>query len=230
MYSGTDVNGNRSPLTRYGTSRDYGRIPLRPDPNQPYFGPGYKLDFPDTAGNCAACHVPGAALDDPYGIDPRAVNGVNALGIHCDYCHKVAAVKLDPATGLPYPNMPGVLSQDMRRPFPEDKQRYQIFFGTFDDDNVPMEDTYLPLIKESQWCAPCHYGVFWDTVVYNSFGEWLASPYSDGRDGKTCQQCHMPAPTILEWQGHHECRTGQGRRRTRSADHPCPHLPRCLQP
>jgi hypothetical protein len=197
MYNGTDVNGRQSPLTRYGYSRDYGRIPLRPDLTQPYYGPGYKLDFPDTAGNCAACHIPGAAVDAPYSTDPNAVTGVNKFGVHCDYCHKIAAVVLDPAAGLPYPNMPGVLSQDIRRPFPEDKDRYSIFFGTFDDDNVPMEDTYLPRIKQSEWCAPCHYGVFWDTVVYNSFGEWLASPYSDPRTGKTCQQCHMPAPTLL---------------------------------
>jgi hypothetical protein len=164
MYNGTDLSGNQSPPTRYGTNRDYGRIPLLPDLRQPYFGPGYKLDFPDNAG---------------------------------DFCHKLADVTLDPVTGLPYANMPGVLSQDIRRPFPEDRDRYQIFFGTFDDDNVPMEDTNLPLIQESAWCAPCHYGIFWDTLVYNSYGEWLASPYSDPETGKTCQQCHMPAPTIL---------------------------------
>jgi hypothetical protein len=112
----------------------------------------------------------------------------------------VAGVILDPVSGLPYPNMPGVLSQDIRRPFPDDPDRYQIFFGSFDDDNVPMEDTYLPLIQASQWCAPCHYGVFWDTPVYNSFGEWLASPYSDPQTGLTCQQCHMPAPSMLDGQ------------------------------
>jgi Carboxypeptidase regulatory-like domain len=200
MFYGKDTRGNQSPLTRYAYTRDYGRLPLGPDWTKPYYGPGYKLDFPDTAGNCAACHIPGAAVDDPYGVDPSSVSGVNAMGIHCDYCHKVADVKLDPTTGLPHPNMPGVLSQDIRRPFPEDKDRYQLFFGSFDDDNVPMEDTYLPLIKESQWCAPCHYGVFWDTVVYNSFGEWLSSPYSNPATGKTCQQCHMPAPTMLEGQ------------------------------
>ena len=196
MYLGTDAAGRQSPPTRYGTTRDYGRVPLRPDPSQPYYGPGYKLDFPDSAGNCAACHVPGAAVDAPYDTDPSAVSGVNAFGVHCDFCHKVAAVKLDPGTRLPYPNMPGVLSMGVRRPFPDDKERYQIFFGTFDDDNVPQEDTYLPLFKESQFCAPCHFGVFWDTVVYNSFGEWLQSPYSIPATGKTCQQCHMPAPTI----------------------------------
>lgn len=200
MYSGTDVKGSQSPLTRYGYSRDYGRIPLLPDPTQPYFGPGYKLDFPQTAGNCAACHVPGPAVDAPYGVDPTTVSGVDALGIHCDFCHKIADVSLDQASGLPYPNRPGVLSMDIRRPFPEDADRYQLFFGTFDDDNVPMEDTYLPLIAESAYCAPCHFGVFWDTVVYNSFGEWLDSPYSDPsfEGARTCQQCHMPSPTLFD--------------------------------
>ncbi len=198
MYNGTDVAGNRSPLTRYITSRDYGSVPLAPDLTQPYYGPGYKLDFPTTAGNCSACHIPGAAIDAPYDTDPNTVQGVNTFGIHCDYCHKVADVKLDQTSGLPYPNMPGVLSQDIRRPFPQDTDRYQIFYGSFDDDNVPMEDTYLPLIKESQWCAPCHYGVFWNTVIYNSYGEWLESSYSDPLQGKTCQQCHMPVPTNLD--------------------------------
>jgi len=200
MYNGTDIFGNQSPPTRYGTSRDYGTFPLRPDPSKPYYGPGYKLDFPETAGNCAACHTPGAAVDTPYGIDPNSVADVNTFGVHCDFCHKVADVSLDPTTKMPYANMPGVLSMDVRRPFPEDPDRYQLFFGTFDDDNVPEEDTYLPLILESQFCAPCHFGVFWDTVIYNSYGEWLDSPYSDltFEGAKTCQECHMPAPSILD--------------------------------
>jgi hypothetical protein len=210
MYNGTDVNGNQSPRTRYGYSRDYGNFPLRPDPGRPYYGPGYKLDFPETSGNCAACHTPAAAIESPYGIDPNSVSGVNAFGVHCDFCHKIAAVRLNPETGLPYPNMPGVLSMDIRRPFPEDKDRYQLFFGSFDDDNVPQEDTYLPLIKESQFCAPCHFGVFWDTVIYNSFGEWLESPYSDPQTGKTCQQCHMPAPTLLDGQPMTNVAPGKG--------------------
>jgi hypothetical protein len=198
MYNGTDVLGNQSPPTRRGYSRDYGSFPLRPDPNQPYYGPGYKLDFPDTAGNCAACHMPGAAVDAAYGTDPNTLIGADTFGVHCDFCHKVAGVTLNPATGLPFPNMPGVLSMDVRRPFPDDPERYQLFFGTFEDDNVPEEDTYLPLIETSQFCAPCHFGVFWDTVVYNSFGEWLKSPYSDPETGQTCQNCHMPSPAVLD--------------------------------
>jgi hypothetical protein len=197
MYNGTDTQGNQSPPTRHGYSRDYGSFPLRPDPSQPYYGPGYKLDFPNTAGNCAACHTPGAAVNTPYGTDPNVLTGADTFGVHCDFCHKVADVTLDLSTGLPFPNMAGVLSMDIRRPFPDDPDRYQLFFGTFDDDNVPEEDTYLPLIETSQFCAPCHFGIFWDTVVYNSFGEWLESPYSDPDTGQTCQNCHMPSPAIL---------------------------------
>jgi len=200
MYNGTDLLGNQSPETRYGYSRDYGSFPLRPTIDETYFGPGYKLDFPYTAGNCGACHNPGAAVDDAYGINPNTVSGADTFGVHCDYCHKVADVLLDPETAMPYANMPGVLSSDVRRPFPDDPERYELFFGPFDDDNVPEEDTRLPLIEESAFCAPCHFGVFWDTVIYNSYGEWLDSPYSrsDFEEAATCQACHMPAPSVVD--------------------------------
>ena len=187
MYTGTDLVGNKSPDTRYGISRDYGRFPLRPDLDQSYFGPGYKLDFPETAGNCAACHTPAASFNNPYGVDPTSVSDVPAEGIPCDFCHKIWDVSFDPFTNMPFPNMPGVLSYEFRRP----SEGHQFFAGPF-DDVAPGEDTYSPLQTQSQICAPCHFGVFWDTVVYNSFGEWLESTYSDPDSGKTCQDCHMP--------------------------------------
>ncbi len=186
MYLGQDVAGEQSPPTRYGTSRDYGTFPLRPDPDQPYYGPGYKLDFPETAGNCAACHTPAASINNPYGVDPTTVSGVPAEGVPCDFCHKIWDVSLDD-DGIPYPNMPGVLSFDFRRP-PED---HQFFAGPL-DDVAPGEDTFSPLQAQSQICAPCHFGVFWDTLIYNSFGEWLESAYGNPETGQTCQDCHMP--------------------------------------
>lgn len=194
MYLGTDIYGNQSPLTRYTYHKDYGRIPLRPDPTQPYYGPGYKLDFPDTAGNCATCHVPAMAAKPgmAYAADPTQATGIEREGIFCEFCHKIGDVLLDPSTGLPYPNMPGVLSMRLYRP--EGDQ--QLFFGTFDD--VTRRVSYLPLLEESAFCAPCHFGVFWDVVIYNSFGEWLESPWSDPETGKTCQQCHMPV-TDATW-------------------------------
>jgi hypothetical protein len=187
MYTGSDVSGQQSPPTRYGYNQDYGRFPLRPDPELPYYGPGYKLDFPETFGNCAACHTPAASIDAPYNTDPTVSNGLILEGISCDFCHKVWDVNLDLHSGLPFKNMPGVLSFSFRRP----PEGHQFFAGPF-DDVAPGEDTYSPLQTQSQFCAPCHYGVFWDEVVYDSFGEWLLSPYSSPENGQTCQDCHMP--------------------------------------
>lgn len=188
MYNGTDLSGdNRSPLTRYVFNRDYGKIPLPPDLDQPYFGPGFKLDFPDSAGNCAACHLPAAAVRAPYDTDPNSVAGVGKEGVACDVCHKLWSVRLQPSTGLPYPNTPGVLSMDFRRPPPG----RQLFLGPY-DDVAPGDNTYSPLQNQSQMCASCHFGLFWGAQVYNSFGEWLDSPYSDPIKGRTCQDCHMP--------------------------------------
>jgi hypothetical protein len=187
MYYGTNLAGEQSPPTRFANTRDYGALPIPPDPDQPYFGPGYKLDFPQSAGNCGACHLPAAAANNAYGVDPITVSGVEAEGIPCDFCHKVWDIRLDPATGLPQDNMPGVLSLSFRRPF----EGHQFFAGPY-DDVAPGEDTYSQLQTESAFCAACHYGVFWDTVIYNSFGEWLESPYSDPVSGQTCQDCHMP--------------------------------------
>lgn len=187
MYNGTDLTGNRSAPTRYAIKRDYGRIPLPPEPNEAYYGPGYKLDFPSAAGNCAACHVPAAAVHSPYGTDPNEIAGVGAEGIGCDFCHKIVNIHVDPKSRMPDENMPGVLSMEFRRP-PVGKQ----FFAGPLDDVAPGNDTYSPLYASSQFCASCHFGAFWGTVVYNSFGEWLKSPYSDSHSGKTCQDCHMP--------------------------------------
>jgi len=190
MYNGTDLSGNRSPLTTYIIQRDYGRIPLRYSDDQPYYGPGFLLDFPESSGNCAACHMPLAAVDAPYDTDPIFASGIaKEEGINCDFCHKIWDVKLDPKTGTPYSNMPGVMSLELLRP----PDGHQLFIGPF-DDVAPGEDTFSPLQNQSEYCAACHFGDFWDIQIYNSFGEWLESPYSDPESGhfQTCQDCHMP--------------------------------------
>jgi hypothetical protein len=188
LHSGTDMSGRRSPNTLYRRISDNRIVPLPPDPELPYYGPGYRLDNPDHTGDCGACHVPAAAINAPLNTDPFSVQGVEAEGISCDFCHKIWDVRLDPVTGLPFPERAGVLSYEFRRPF----KGHQFFAGPL-DDIAPGEDTYSKLQKSSQFCAPCHFGVFWDTVVYDSFGEWLRSPYSREGKGKTCQDCHMPS-------------------------------------
>ena len=203
MYYGTDSKGNQSPQTRYAKGTTYGswsntKIPLQPDSSKPYYGPGYQLDFPGAPGNCSSCHIPGASVDHP--VDPQSVKGANRYGVHCDFCHKVANVRVDPETRMANPDVPGVRAMTIKRPFADDPQRCQLFFGAFADVNAPANDAYLPLIKESRFCASCHVGTFWDTLVYNSYGEWLQSPYADLKSGKarTCQACHMPSPTLYQ--------------------------------
>jgi hypothetical protein len=127
---------------------------------------------------------------------PLVSSGDGSEGITCDFCHKVGDVILDPKTKLPLPDMPGILSMRLYRP----DEGQQVFFGTLVD--VTRRVSYSPLESRSEFCAPCHYGVFGGvvgvgrvtggTVIYNSYGEWLDSPYSDPKTGKTCQDCHMP--------------------------------------
>lgn len=203
MYYGTDTKGNRSPLTRYKQGGSISawanlKVPLPPDLSRPYYGPGYLLDFPGTVGNCAACHIPGASI--PVPADPRAVKGADRFGVHCDFCHKVNDVHVSSTTGMPPHITPGVQAMSVRRPFKGDPKRPQLFFGTIEDVNADEGDTNLPLFRESRYCASCHFGVFWNSVIYNSYGEWLNSPYADPKSGraKTCQECHMPSPTIYK--------------------------------
>jgi hypothetical protein len=160
LYNGTDISGTT------------------------VISPGYRLDFPSTAGNCAACHAPGAGVDGFITTNMNEVREVITAGIHCDYCHKIGGIYLNPVTGSVYPNAPGVLSQRVLRP-PEGDN---IFFGPYDDIHDP--DTYLPAMAESQFCAPCHQFSFWGTPIYESYNEWLNSPYAEA--GITCQACHMP--------------------------------------
>ncbi|MBE0695541.1 MAG: hypothetical protein IH586_01330, partial [Anaerolineaceae bacterium] len=218
-YNGTNANGQEGQPTQWG---EKGKA-LPPDPSKPYYGPGFRLDTPDRAGNCATCHTPVASkvsnqnncgwsgchtdltIERANGViapstRPVGLSGNGAEGITCDFCHKVGEVIIDPHTRLPKPDMPGILSMRLYRP--EDGQ--QVFFGTLVDVNRRV--SYLPLESESEFCAPCHYGVFGGvvgvgkitggTIIYNSYGEWLDSPYSDPKTGKTCQDCHMPVKDV----------------------------------
>lgn len=182
IYAGTDVHGNKSPApekTNLG-------IPLPPDLTKPYYGPGFLLDFPNRAGNCATCHTPVAAKmpnnqncgwagchasstsQKAYGLDPGVspmpLTGVAAEGITCEFCHKIGDVYIKRDTGLPYEDSPGILSVRLFRP----NEGQDLLFGPLDDvigaDPTHIKDSYLPLIQESEFCAGCHYGVMGGVV------------------------------------------------------------------
>ena len=229
MYQGTDVHGNKSPAV----AKNNLGVPLPPDLTKPYFGPGYKLDFVDRSGSCATCHTPVAGkisnakncswsgchgeatvqrasqILDPN-VSPVDLTGDAAEGISCEFCHKVGEVFLQRETKLPYPDLPGILSLRLFRP----TDGHDLFFGPLDDiarsDIEHPRDVYLPLMKESAFCAGCHYGVLGGVVVgdmavkggvlvYSSYEEWLNSPWSNPQSGKSCQECHMPPVAGAEY-------------------------------
>lgn len=138
-------------------------------------------DHPNGSGVCTSCHAPTVAFGDDAFYDLRQVQGVPARGVHCDYCHKVAGAEAG-TIGLTH----GRFGLKLRRP-----GEGQLFFGPLDDVDRD-EDTYLPLYRQSRYCASCHEGVVFGVHVYGTYSEWLESPAR--RQGKECQTCHM-APT-----------------------------------
>jgi len=214
VYTGTNAQGDPGQIVEF----DAEGIPRPPNPDEPYYGAGFRLDNYNRAGNCATCHTPAASkapnkqncawsgchtdlttersngvIDvNSYPMSPSAVEGIS-----CEFCHKIGEVYIDRETNVPYPDMPGILSYRLYRPL-DDSQ--QVFFGTLID--VTRQDSYLPLISTSEFCAGCHYGVFGGVVgmqrvadgteIYTSYSEWQASPYNDPETGTTCQGCHMP--------------------------------------
>ena len=101
LYDGTDADGNEN------------------------VGPGFRLDFPDEAGECADCHAPTAAVNSPGKTDLKVVynrslayptereyktlermeyetlaGSVDAAGISCDFCHKIQNVDVNEHAGI----------------------------------------------------------------------------------------------------------------------------------
>jgi hypothetical protein len=160
LYNGTDAEGNKGAQ------------------------PGFRLDYPHSLGNCANCHAPAAAVKNVIGVDMNKLEGVEKLGVSCDFCHKVKDVHLKENTSM----NTGVMHMDLRRP----PEGHQAFFGPYTD--VPNPDAYAPIQSASLFCAPCHLGGFWGVPIYESYSEWLASPYA--AKGITCQNCHMHPDSV----------------------------------
>lgn len=207
MYNGTNLWGSVSPDTDWAINSS-GRIRLRPEDTRPnvYFGPGYRLDYPAEYGNCAYCHAPAAVTGLRSDVDLRGVffSGSTAQGegVTCDVCHKVVGITLD-QNGFPYDDQPGILSLQLLSPQVEPDFTVGPFSTAFTKDERHRHFTCSPIFSQSEFCAACHYGKFHGTVIYNSYGEWKQSPYSQryvAEEGqqprenpgfRSCQDCHM---------------------------------------
>jgi hypothetical protein len=165
--------------------------------DKPHVGWSLLDEHPLGAGVCAACHAPAIPADDPAQLDLLEIKGTAAKGVHCDYCHKIAAVE-NGTLGLTH----GRFNLKLLRPGPDaDKTVHQLTFGPLDDVDRG-DDTYSPLYRESRYCASCHEGTVFGVPVYTTYSEWLESPAR--RDGKQCQTCHMrPTGTMTNFAPGH---------------------------
>jgi Cytochrome c554 and c-prime len=151
-------------------------------------GVGWSLlgQHPLGAGVCGSCHAPTIPVGDPARFDITKVSRLDALGVHCDYCHKVRG-EAEGKFGLSH----GRYKLDLLRP---DVQREapaaggQLFFGPLDDVDRG-DDSFSPFYRDSRYCAACHEGIVFGVHVYSTYSEWRDSPAR--RQGLQCQDCHM---------------------------------------
>ena len=215
IYTGTDIFQNLDPdsNTTWKILENGQKMRL---PNDSPYWPGFRLDYPRDAGNCAFCHAPAAVtasnqqgdLTGPINNSSGTHVSVETEGVTCDVCHKVVDVLVG-EDQRPFIEKPGILSFFFTRP-----EFGKLFYiGPLADhkpstlmDSNQSEDMGVcsPVFSESRFCAACHYGKFFDTLIYNSYGEWLESGYSqkvipnnvgaeqkENMNYRSCQDCHM---------------------------------------
>jgi hypothetical protein len=196
VYRGTDISGVSGPATQWLFMGN--QLVRQVDTTSTsYKGPGFQLDYPGQAGECAFCHAPAAISPVRAEVNLSPLNTANGdlrrEGISCDVCHKVNAVILA-SNQYPYPDKPGVLSFQMLR-------MDAFMTGPFSNILLPnlslashTRSMCASIFSSSDFCAACHYGKFNDMLIYNSYGEWKNSSFAEnpGGDGyRTCQDCHM---------------------------------------
>ena len=181
-------------------------------------GPGYRLDNPESNGNCITCHAPSVAASSPWDQDFMTAlqsPGTEWDGVSCDFCHKVRDVIKDKSKPS---GVSAVLERQSASRGPS-----ILVFGPYDDVVVPpMAASYNPIFDKGEFCSLCHShykdvgqksawepGSIYSVSEINGFGfkdntrlpiqttyqEWkqwqdtLSS--DDANKGKKCQDCHM---------------------------------------
>ena len=181
-------------------------------------GPGYRLDNPQSQGNCTICHAPSVAGTIPWSQDLNDVLRSPRTewdGISCDYCHKVRKVIKDKTK-------PSGRAAVLERQSPI-RGNSILVFGPYDDVTAPpMAASYNPVFDKGQFCSICHShskkladGKTWDSTKVYTTAEWEGFgldgnnylpiqttyqewkqwqdqlPANDSNKGKKCQDCHL---------------------------------------
>jgi RNase P subunit RPR2 len=118
---------------------------------------------------CLSCHAPTVRQGQDFAVkDP-----VTAEGVTCDFCHSIAAIDLDAAD-----------------PFRVNLEKTK--YGPLRHAQSPAHQIVdTSFHKNSEFCGPCHeYRNAQGVTVLGTYSEWKESTYA--RQGKQCQDCHMP--------------------------------------
>jgi len=145
-------------------------------------------------GLCASCHAPTAALDGKTAKLDQ-VEGLAALGNHCDFCHKVHHTNR-----LDAPGVRGSLA--LGRPSPDDKSVpgpiKRIYGALADVDYAFMGPVYNPFFATSALCAGCHqYRTKNLLPAIDTYDEWRRWAVTQPKM-ESCQTCHMPTGSSME--------------------------------
>lgn len=181
-------------------------------------GIAYKIAEPNSQGNCAQCHAPGAASNPKRSRDLNDIlrSPLTAWdGVSCDYCHKTRKA-------LPAPLSPSGFAPALVRQYPFQGRSILVFGPYSDVVTQPMAASYAPVFKHGEFCSSCHshlkplpagnkwdpskvytpaemagFGIKGNTAlpIQTTFQEW--KQWQDGlgpkdpNKGKRCQFCHM---------------------------------------
>lgn len=124
-------------------------------------GPGFRLDNPKSAGECADCHAPSAAVRAPGQTDlgvvyqrgvvaypaiignksyaqmelERQAGTVDVEGVHCDFCHKIRDVTVNDRPGVNGSIQLGRIpfEKQTKKRAQEGRLPAMLVFGPFDD-------------------------------------------------------------------------------------------------
>ena len=124
----------------------------------------------ERASLCLTCHAPTTRRTGDF----VAANPITQEGVTCDFCHSIRGVEFEDGQ----PRVDLNVGRTKYGPLQHAQSSVHHIVNS-------------RLHQRSELCAVCHeYRNEHGVVILGTYSEWKASPYA--REGKQCQDCHMP--------------------------------------
>ncbi len=149
-----------------------------------WYQPDYIQAHQETDGAtdllCGACHAPIAARTGQLPpADGSKFDATSRRGISCDFCHTVTGI--EQMYNMGHVSTPGNVKNGPRG----------------DGKSLYHEVKYSELHTKAEFCGSCHMVIHPTTGVHiiDTWDDWKNNEY--GKQGVTCQDCHMtPTPGV----------------------------------